>query len=525
MKKTILIIIFIICPIYGQNISPENIKTQSATAESLNWEGISLGKKGRYEEAIEKFKQAISIEDNNAAGSYNNMGYTYELAGNNLKAVEAYRKAIERNPNQIISLQNLGKLLYFGGRYKESIEMGEKVIELDPENKDIHKWLPDAYKKEAEQRLFALKKMQRESEQIKDMEGIKEDSVIKEGGLNLERPGTAREYKIEFSYFINNLHLYQKSRKKLLLQDTIGRTNIPMGVNLNLHPSTDLKIRASLETPYFGIFNPNIISEEEKLEFLYMKPNAYYGIGLFFAHADLTKDKIIKGEDREDFIINTDFSKTNDFKIGFVYGQKSHLFDLELFVYPRYLFRDKKEEPYGISLDRSYMGLKYKTALFFGEDVSELKDFSFLPHFILNITLNDFFLTEYKTIDNSLIGHYFAVYEISAGFEFGKIYPAYDRVPFVFGFLLAERIYFKELNEEKPFAFGNGQGWAGFDSDSAVEGDSFPTYRTNSHVFTIYAAQLWQNIFFMRQKITYELSLKYERFNALSTYFEMGVRF
>jgi len=68
------------------------------TAEEWNEKGISFGKAGEYEKAIECFDKAIGLNPN-YAWAYNNRGLTYQYLDQYERAIEDNNKAIELNPN------------------------------------------------------------------------------------------------------------------------------------------------------------------------------------------------------------------------------------------------------------------------------------------------------------------------------------------------------------------------------------------------------------------------------------------
>jgi tetratricopeptide (TPR) repeat protein len=66
------------------------------TAEEWNKEGISFGKAGNYEKAIECYNKTIEL-DPNYAGAYNNRGIAYAKLGHYERAMEDFEKVIELN--------------------------------------------------------------------------------------------------------------------------------------------------------------------------------------------------------------------------------------------------------------------------------------------------------------------------------------------------------------------------------------------------------------------------------------------
>ena len=96
---------------------------------------------GQYEEAIEDYKLEIAAlkeegyEDEAAADSYNNMGYTYwRYLHDEENAYACYMKAIEYNPKQNHVYNNLAEYHERRKEYEEAIKAYTKQIELEPED-------------------------------------------------------------------------------------------------------------------------------------------------------------------------------------------------------------------------------------------------------------------------------------------------------------------------------------------------------------------------------------------------------
>src|SRR5262249_39997362 len=70
----------------------------------LNNDGLFLMQRGRYQEALERFSEAIEINPENIQG-YVGMGEAYRQSGNMRKAIDWYRKALRLDPNQPIANQ------------------------------------------------------------------------------------------------------------------------------------------------------------------------------------------------------------------------------------------------------------------------------------------------------------------------------------------------------------------------------------------------------------------------------------
>ncbi len=95
--------------------------------------GILLQNQQRIEEAEEAYRKAIDLNPNDAT-AYSNLGNLLQNQQRIEEAEEAYRKAIDLNPNEATAYSNLGNLLSDQQRIEEAEEAYRKAIDLNPEN-------------------------------------------------------------------------------------------------------------------------------------------------------------------------------------------------------------------------------------------------------------------------------------------------------------------------------------------------------------------------------------------------------
>ena len=109
---------------------------------------------GRNDDAAQAYQQAISAKPDEA-GYYNNMGNVLARAGKIEEAKAAYTKSTELDPpNAAGAWRNFGISLYNANRLVDAIEPLQKATELDPKNAQAWYLLaacmmasPDIYKK------------------------------------------------------------------------------------------------------------------------------------------------------------------------------------------------------------------------------------------------------------------------------------------------------------------------------------------------------------------------------------------
>lgn len=103
-------------------------------------DGATLVKGGKYDEAIKKYKKGLRREPRSAVG-YNYLGIAYRYKYEQLrslkwrdKEIEAFKKAIELDPNFYLPYVNLGTTYFSMGNRKEAALYLKKSLEIYPEH-------------------------------------------------------------------------------------------------------------------------------------------------------------------------------------------------------------------------------------------------------------------------------------------------------------------------------------------------------------------------------------------------------
>ena len=117
----------------------------SKSAAQLLQEGETAFGEGRYEDAVDLFKEAIEKEPGYPDG-YSRLGMSYQFLYNKSggtvnkeEEIKAFRKAVELDPGNYESLLNLGLALFYEGNKKEAAVYLKKAVELDPNPNDPYK--------------------------------------------------------------------------------------------------------------------------------------------------------------------------------------------------------------------------------------------------------------------------------------------------------------------------------------------------------------------------------------------------
>jgi len=104
---------------------------QPQYASLLRIRGDVRGLHGRFDEAIECYRQAIRIKPD-FSDALNGLGIALATEGRLEEAIGNFRKAIQVNPNFVAAQNNLGAALADKGRFEEAIGNFRKAIQISP---------------------------------------------------------------------------------------------------------------------------------------------------------------------------------------------------------------------------------------------------------------------------------------------------------------------------------------------------------------------------------------------------------
>jgi hypothetical protein len=452
------------------------------SAQDLNRRGAEVGEQKRYDEAIELFSRSAAAYDAESARYYHNKGWLHELQGDPERAFQLYERAVQLNPLQPESLERLGFHYFRKGNYAKSIELGEKAAGLNPSVPNLKDWLPEAYRRGLE--TAALKRI--EEENVKKQEetpnSIGVTSAAEADKLSakpeLKRIGINADVVLRYGYDVRN-------EGAPFYVDTPGViTNIPFTIGMWFQPNDFFRVVTTLENPYWGAVTPQIVGQQEFLEATFMLGTITVGAGMWFTH--------YSGE--EAFGRKMTLS---DMKMGFIAGHTSAESESLLRLYPRLLPSDTRQFSDGKTLDCAL--------------------YEFTHRYFIEKTMSYYSrLSEYDftLFDHDVpVSHYWGFFEIALGFSLdfgplgvmrgGSFYIEY-----------AKRFNLRSLNESKPYAFLNGQGYLGFDRDGDPE--YFNGYRSTSNILRIGASQSITESTFVYQKLYLEIVDRHEKRQELA---------
>ncbi len=115
---------------------------EEESAAELFERGAEAFEEGRYDDAIDLYKEALEKEPESSVG-YNLLGMGYRFlylqtrnTGYREKEIEAFRKAIELDPRNYAALVNLGATLYDQGDRVEGAQFLQQALEVYPNHPD-----------------------------------------------------------------------------------------------------------------------------------------------------------------------------------------------------------------------------------------------------------------------------------------------------------------------------------------------------------------------------------------------------
>jgi tetratricopeptide (TPR) repeat protein len=119
--------------------------TNSKTAADYYNEGIELGNQGKYEQSLEAFTKAVE-KDPNYADAYNNRGFYAKMELGDYKgAIEDFNKAIELGPKAkaAYSLANRGYAYFMLKDFPNAMKDFKASQKINPNNAYLYRYMAE----------------------------------------------------------------------------------------------------------------------------------------------------------------------------------------------------------------------------------------------------------------------------------------------------------------------------------------------------------------------------------------------
>ena len=130
------------------NVFKEAITLRPGFADARYYRGVAYENIGKYKEAARDYREAIKSKADFADAHFS-LGITYGKLGMYKEAVEVLRQAVRLEPDFADAYYNLGVAYGKLGMFREGIEAGKQAVMLKPDFADAYYNLGIAYEKSA----------------------------------------------------------------------------------------------------------------------------------------------------------------------------------------------------------------------------------------------------------------------------------------------------------------------------------------------------------------------------------------
>lgn len=493
------------------------IFSQTKNDIMLNRRGVELGEANRLDEAIKEFDKVIEARDHAAARAYHNKGYALEKKGELADAIKHYEEAWKRNPGQIVTGQRLGFGYYTTGDYERAVDVGEAVLKLDPEDKEVPRWLSDAYKKRMEKRQEEL--LAEEQRKLDEERRKAEELDRKKLEMKKERD-KSQFFEMAIDAMLRTGLYYGKRQRSNGLYYTTNRkfrvitekgliVDIPETIYMKFTPIPLISIELMAEKPWLGGGMPNFIEQSEKLELTFNFKRFVIGTGAWFNHYD------------GDAAFYRRY-KLFDAKVGFIVGYKKKKVEARFTWYPRMLIMDPRSST-GKTLDTGSFRIDYAYQMKSFIKIYALiyaRDYYVFCH---SFDWRVFYASYYHYSRH--IASYWGVYDLGLGINLSDLIYRADDTKFSVSIEWLQRFYLRDLENINPYTLApNGQGWFGLNLKKFTKGAPFSGFHAISQVIGLRFDEQITKHFFMYQKAILELGDQNAQRHEFNLQIGMGVK-
>ena len=110
--------------------------------------GLTYYNNAEYEKSTESFNQVVEKVDSNSDLYFEalfNLANAYAMLKQEDRALDIYKQALEKDPENTMILFNMGRMLLLQEKYDEAIDIFKKVVEKSPDDYDANFTIGNAY--------------------------------------------------------------------------------------------------------------------------------------------------------------------------------------------------------------------------------------------------------------------------------------------------------------------------------------------------------------------------------------------
>jgi tetratricopeptide (TPR) repeat protein len=113
--------------------------------DRLAEEATLLNQHGQFDKVITLLEPQKGDRKNDSALFFNELAIAYRQKGKFSEAIQAYRSALSRDPENPVIMKNLGDAFYLKKEYPQAVKQYQKVLRSNPRFQQAHSSLGLAY--------------------------------------------------------------------------------------------------------------------------------------------------------------------------------------------------------------------------------------------------------------------------------------------------------------------------------------------------------------------------------------------
>lgn len=134
-------------PDRAQQLCRQILDSGRREAEALHLMGLACGQSGRYDQAVERIREAVRLRPDHAV-AHTNLAVALRALGRNADALEHSAVAVGLAPQSLHAVMYHATLLSESESWAEAARWAERWVLLDANNAAAHRMLGDAYSRQ-----------------------------------------------------------------------------------------------------------------------------------------------------------------------------------------------------------------------------------------------------------------------------------------------------------------------------------------------------------------------------------------